>query len=207
MAGITVRCAGRPVVIREAETLEEYDATVPCAWTGERQQQGASGTGAARVPDALADTASCPGCGGQVETVTTRRGIGVYFAARYARGPKLQPLAAALERRGHTVTSRWITGHGGTLPASLPSGRLNDDPAGCARYAQADIDDLRAADLVVSFTDVGGGKGGRHVEFGVALALGKRLVVVGPREHVFHALPEVEHYPDTAAFLAAMGGA
>ena len=201
MVGITVRCAGRPVVIRELASSTEYDTTVPCGW-------------AARVDGAAPpETLACPACGGQVEPVAppgplpTTRGVRVYLAARYARGPKLQSLAVALERRGHTVTSRWITGHGGTLPTSLPPGRLNDDPAGCARYARADIDDLRAADLVVSFTDVGGGKGGRHVEFGVALALGKRLVVVGPREHVFHALPEVEHYPDTAAFLAAMGGA
>jgi hypothetical protein len=30
--------------------------------------------------------------------------------------------------------------------------------------------------------------GGRHVEFGLALAQGKRVIIVGPRENVFHYL-------------------
>jgi len=37
-------------------------------------------------------------------------------------------------------------------------------------------------------------RGGRHVEFGLALAWGKRLMIVGPRENVFHCLPQVEQY-------------
>ena len=44
------------------------------------------------------------------------------------------------------------------------------------------MDDLAAADTVVSFTSAAsGGKGGRHVEFGLVLGLGKHLVVIGPR--------------------------
>jgi hypothetical protein len=48
----------------------------------------------------------------------------------------------------------------------------------------------------MSFTSAGGGKGGRHVEYGLALGLGKRLIICGPRENIFHTLPQVEHYPD-----------
>ena len=58
--------------------------------------------------------------------------------------------------------------------------------------------------MLVSFTgDGGGGKGGRHVEHGYAMALGKRIVVVGPREHVFHTDPATEVYADWASFLTA----
>lgn len=68
-----------------------------------------------------------------------------------------------------------------------------------------DLEDLRAADTVISFTDEkGGGKGGRHVEFGVALALEKRLILVGPRENVFHTLPEIEHYPTWRSLAIVM---
>jgi hypothetical protein len=41
-------------------------------------------------------------------------------------------------------------------------------------------------------------RGGRHVEFGLALAWSKHLIVAGPREHVFHWLPQVR-WVDCAA--------
>jgi len=70
--------------------------------------------------------------------------------------------------------------------------------------ALADLQDLHAADAVISFTSAGGGgKGGRHVEYGLAVGLGKRLVLVGPREHVFHVLPDVEWYPDWPRLVTA----
>jgi hypothetical protein len=51
-----------------------------------------------------------------------------------------------------------------------------------------------AADAVIIFTEIPNtvlATGGRHVEFGLALAQGKRVIVVGPRENVFHyLLPE-----------------
>ena len=36
-------------------------------------------------------------------------------------------------------------------------------------------------------------RGGRHVEFGMALALGKPIFVYGHKENIFHYLPQVEH--------------
>jgi hypothetical protein len=63
---------------------------------------------------------------------------------------------------------------------------------------------LHKAATLISFTDGAPARGGRHVEFGMAYAWGKRLIVVGPREHVFHALPLVEHYPDWAALANEM---
>jgi hypothetical protein len=54
------------------------------------------------------------------------------------------------------------------------------------------------------------GRGGRHVEFGYAMALGKRLIVVGHRENLFHEHPTVEFYAGQAEVLQAFknkGGA
>ena len=48
------------------------------------------------------------------------------------------------------------------------------------------------------------GTGGRHVEFGYALALGKALIVVGVRSHVFHELDAVTVVPDVAALVAQL---
>jgi nucleoside 2-deoxyribosyltransferase len=58
--------------------------------------------------------------------------------------------------------------------------------------AETDIDDIRRADALVAFAEeAAGGGGGRHVELGVALALGKLVIVVGRPEHLFHRLPQV----------------
>jgi hypothetical protein len=127
----------------------------------------------------------------------------IYLAARYSRNAEMRRIRDALQALGHEVTSRWIDQHGGNLLESIVAEQLNAEPEQCAHYAEVDLDDLRAADTVISFTSEGGGKGGRHVEYGLALGLGKRLVIVGPREHVFHTLGAVEWYPDWPHFVMA----
>lgn len=140
----------------------------------------------------------------------------VYLAARYSRHPEMQGYAEQLRAVGFTITSRWINGSHQVM--------LNGEPLGPEReamfesdhesmeaqrreFAQHDWDDLMAADIVVSFTEqprtAGGSRGGRHVEFGAALAAGKRCIIVSWRENVFHCLPQCEFYPTWAdAFVA-----
>lgn len=125
--------------------------------------------------------------------------ISIYLASRFARGDELDGYGLEAAEHGLTVTSRWHSGQHGDPNVDSD---LND-PA-MPRYAAEDIVDLRRADAVVSFTEGGGGKGGRHVEFGMGLALGKRLVLVGPREHVFHTHPSVEQYDAWPEALAAL---
>jgi hypothetical protein len=123
----------------------------------------------------------------------------IYLAARYSRHDEMQGIRDVLRTLGHDVTSRWIDCHTdvvGDFTASFTPEVLNQRPEACAPLGQHDLDDLDVADTVISFTSNGTGKGGRHVEFGYALAKGKRCIVVGPREHVFHTLAQVEWYPD-----------
>jgi hypothetical protein len=128
----------------------------------------------------------------------------VYLAARYSRHGEMRQVRDKLRPLGYEVTSRWIDMHGGNLTESLVPEKLNAEPEACWPYAKIDLDDIWAADVVISFTSAdGGGKGGRHVEFGFALGLGKHLVIVGPFEHVFHTLPLVEWYPDLDQLLSA----
>lgn len=120
--------------------------------------------------------------------------MNIYLAARYSRHPEMQIIAKDLMLRGHTITSRWIWGEHAAHDSALldPANRHQS-----ALFAQDDMEDLAAAECFVSFSDGGtGSRGGKHAEFGMALALGKRLVIIGGAEHVFHCLPQVEHYAE-----------
>jgi hypothetical protein len=130
----------------------------------------------------------------------------IYLAARYSRHPEMAKHAKKIEKAGHRVTSRWIRGSH-SLDESIDRGQSDEVRA---NFAIEDIEDLTKADVVISFTEemieqVGRpSKGGRHVEFGMGVALNKRMVVIGPREHVFHWLPNVEHYGSVAEFLSVL---
>ena len=138
-----------------------------------------------------------------------------YLAARYSRREELCAYKGALESRGHRVPARWLLGehqvHG--LEAARAVESDGPVPAAQARlFAEDDIEDVLAADVMVNFTEAprhGATRGGRHVEYGVALGLRRagygrhQIYVVGPLENVFHALPEVDGCFDTwAGFLA-----
>lgn len=130
-----------------------------------------------------------------------------YFAARYSRNAEMRRYRDELETLvpDAKVTSVWIDQHGGTLLDSVAAKALNTDPASVVHYAQTDLDNLKESDVVVSFTGQGGeGKGGRHVEFGMALAAGRYLVIIGPRENVFHTFDWIRVYPTWQAFLSSL---
>lgn len=128
----------------------------------------------------------------------------------------MQGYADQLRKLGFVITSRWIMGSHQVMLDGEPLGpereRLFEDghPALQAQreeFAHHDWDDLLAADVVISFTEqprTSGTRGGRHVEFGAALALGKRCIVVGWRENVFHCLPDVEFYATWEEALAVL---
>lgn len=135
-------------------------------------------------------------------------GASIYLAACFSRREELRSYAAELRAHGFVVTSRWLDSQ-----AKLRTEELRRDGRG-ATVARMDLDDLRDTDICVAFTeavDAGErGRGGRHTELGIALGLGQLVLVVGPREHVFHCLPEVVHHPDwhsARSWLCSSGGA
>jgi hypothetical protein len=134
----------------------------------------------------------------------------VYLAARYSRHDEMQGVRDVLAGGwAIEVTSRWIDCHTdvvGDFTDSFTPEFLNRYPERCAPLGQHDIDDVIRADAVISFTGEGG-KGGRHVEFGMGLALGKRCIVIGPREHIFHTLTVVDWYPNWPRFVMALARA
>lgn len=132
------------------------------------------------------------------------QGSKIYLASRYSRAPQLRDLRSRLKAMGYEVTSRWIDGgHELTKEGSTEAAHQER-----IRFATEDWQDMVAADVVVSVTEEPRKtttRGGRHVEFGGALALGKRVVVIGWRENVFHCLPKVEFYKNEHEWLEAWG--
>jgi hypothetical protein len=129
----------------------------------------------------------------------------IYLAAAYHHYPLMQEVAALLTQHGHTVMSRWIKGanaaHDGNLFAPEVLQRSQ-------QWAQGDLEDVKAAEVLLYFSEPGTRqRGGKAVEFGVALALGKRLIVVGGFEHLFHTLRAVEHVPTVTAAIALLARA
>jgi nucleoside 2-deoxyribosyltransferase len=120
----------------------------------------------------------------------------VYLAARIRRRDELEEYRAQLEAAGIEVTSRWLT-----MP---PPTEWTDEV--WAHLATIDREDVLRADGLVLFAEPGqvDGGSGRHVEFGMALALGRPIIVVGRLENLFQRLPEVTVVPDWPAALVAL---
>lgn len=121
--------------------------------------------------------------------------IKIYLAARYTRMRELQGYRDILQGSGFTMVARWVNGE---------HEAYENDPHLRGRFAQEDLEDVERADWVINFTEeprAHATRGGRHVEFGMAVALKKRLIVIGWRENVFHYLPQVEFYRSWQEFF------
>ncbi len=123
----------------------------------------------------------------------------IYLAAQYSQRDKLKEYKVAIEKLGHTVTSSWLN------ERKDPRIELNECSDRFLReHAQTDAWDIRNSDMIVLFTVSPlqpTKRGGRHVEFGIAYALDKQLVLCGPRENIFHYLPCVEQVDTFEALL------
>jgi len=113
----------------------------------------------------------------------------VYLASRDCRREELAGYADELRAVGFEIASRWLSGN-----HEIDDRGFSEEAKASERqrFACEDWEDLMAADIVISFTEEPrshASRGGRHVEFGAALAAGKMCFVCGPAENVFHCLP------------------
>jgi hypothetical protein len=72
------------------------------------------------------------------------------------------------------------------------------------RFCSEDLQDVVGCDLLVAFSETprsNASRGGRHVEFGIAMGLSKKLYVIGPRENIFHWHPSVAVHESFQLFL------
>lgn len=81
----------------------------------------------------------------------------VYLAARYTRRLELVEYARQLERLGYTVTSRWLAGEhqwdGMAVETAQAYEERGEIPPLAWRFAQDDLEDVTAADLLIAFTE------------------------------------------------------
>ncbi len=119
----------------------------------------------------------------------------VYLAGRFSRRDEFNGYAKTLRVAGFRVDARWLVEnhewYGEHDAAAIEAAR---------GFARDDLEDVARADAVLVFTEPpnpgGRNRGGRHVEFGIALGLGKDIYVVGSPENVFHNLDGLVNVPD-----------
>ena len=106
----------------------------------------------------------------------------IYLSANYKRKEEMQAIAKVLQLLGHTIVSSWV---------------FTDDSLSQKDAAGIDFKDLGASDFFIGFTEnpkiAGYQTGGRHVEMGVALEKVIPVVLIGPKENVFHHHVNVIH--------------
>ncbi len=124
-----------------------------------------------------------------------------YIAARFSRRPECNDLAHRIKSLGHEITSRWVkpdTDH--VLPTGLSAQAADSERQ---RFCLEDMEDVFSADAMVSLMEEprNNSRGGRHVEFGMALALHRPLYIIGPRETVFHHHPSVRQFETADEFI------
>lgn len=126
-----------------------------------------------------------------------------YLGSRWSRREELCDVRTELNDMGHEVTSRWLDN---PLDRKGDGSHLHHDTL--EQIAVMDFEDLIKSDCVVIFTENDSdkkrgrnAKGGFWVEFGIAIALNKRTLLVGPKSNAFCYMPLVGHYEDTDSFL------
>lgn len=117
----------------------------------------------------------------------------IFLSARYSRRDEMRVMRERLGIDGHHVVSRWLDTQWERRDDSGSSAAPADYRA---HHAAVDLADVLVCDCLIAFTEEPRTptRGGRHVELGAALATGKRIFVVGHREHIFCHHPRVEFY-------------
>lgn len=128
----------------------------------------------------------------------------IYIAARITRRHEAHALGRQLQALGHVITSRWMRPDADHV---APCGQ-SEEPAypDRQRFALEDLEDLTHSDCAILLGEPprNTSRGGRLVEFGIAVGFGYRVMVIGHRETVFQCLPEVEFYETQAALVARL---
>lgn len=123
----------------------------------------------------------------------------VYVASGTSMIPEVREVQRQCLLAGYEVTFDW-TG---------PEGRIEEDwspfPDAANKHAAKESSAVRRADAVVLIAPAQGRGLGCFIEVGIAIGLGKRVVVVGDiRESVFWYHPGVERTSSVSSALAAL---
>ena len=131
----------------------------------------------------------------------------IYLAGSYARKDELLAHAERLRGLGYGITSRWLNAYVEPRLKAEIEGARDTMPLSARQFAKDDYWDLHRADVLMAFSEPphsGSPRGGRHVEFGLAMAWNKTVIVVGPRENIFHTLESVLNVADFRGALTIL---
>lgn len=125
----------------------------------------------------------------------------IYLAARYSRRTELCVYREQIEALGHEVPAVWLdgshqisdkgtpVGEGGEALVEGDDGSQSERAAELRRkFAADDFGDVYKCDRLIAFTEPPrsrASRGGRHVELGLAIGMGKQIWIVGHRENLF----------------------
>lgn len=118
----------------------------------------------------------------------------IYIAASYPRKAEALDVAAKMKAMGYCVVSSWLYENEGY--------HGEDIDVRMRASARRDLQEIQECDMLVSLVGDDQTHGGRHSELGVALALGKIVIIIGAREQVFHWHSAVTVFNNVEEFYA-----
>ena len=127
----------------------------------------------------------------------------IYIASRWDDREDALLIKKFIEDKGLVCTSTWLTPHDEQGMDALKNAAIEKP----RQRAVKDFEDIDDADVYLVYSPKKShrnGTGGKHVELGWALAHGKRCVLIGERENIFHYHPMVSVVDGVAAFLRLM---
>lgn len=105
----------------------------------------------------------------------------IYLASNWQSQSRIRKVRDSLVRLGHTVCSNWLSEDNAQAFSELTTKRRQ-------MYSYRDIGEVVSCDLLIIDTAEESTSGGREVEYGMALALGKSVWVIGPDRNIFHSV-------------------
>jgi nucleoside 2-deoxyribosyltransferase len=128
--------------------------------------------------------------------------VKIYLAASFSRQAEMRDVAIRLVGLDVEITSRWLFEEQGMKHGNARRKHM-------MKCAFTDLEDVRAADVLVRFTDdltptmvpSHLATGARMGEMMYAYAIGKPVIVVGGYQNVFDYLPNIVHLNDTNALI------
>lgn len=115
----------------------------------------------------------------------------IYIATSFPRQKEANDLALSLVRDDTIIVSTWHE----------KDDKYADTPDQWKHRVLRDYKEVDSATILICLTGDERSHGGRHTEFGMALIKGISIVIIGPREQIFHYHPRVLQYDSVDQFM------